>query len=123
MKYSRLLLFLAALLVQPVAAQPTATFLAQGEQTIHRLSAELWARPRSGARVVAMPAVREAVRALLVAPTGSRLVIRYPGGEEGSLWAEELRVWLVSLGVETPLMDLRPGSSEADQIELLVEQE
>jgi len=111
---------LFALPSQALEAEPTATFLAQGSQNMRSLSAELWARPRSGASVAAMPAVRESVQALLSAPTGSKLVIRYPGGEEGSLWAEELHVWLISLGVDAQLMDLRPGSSEPDQIELFI---
>ena len=112
-----LLLFIVAS-SQAVEPAPTATFIKSSQQL---LSAELWARPRSGASVAAMPAVRESVRALLAAPTGSKLVIRYPGGEEGSLWAEELHVWLISLGVDAELMDLRPGSAEPDQIELYVE--
>jgi len=112
---------LAAPLSQALEPKPTATFVAQQTQGMRSLSAELWARPRSGDSVAAMPAVRESVQALLSAPADSRLVIRYPGGEEGSLWAEELHVWLISLGVDAELMDLRPGSSEPDQIELFIE--
>ena len=84
------------------------------------LDAEMWARPRTGATVAAMPPVRNAVRRLLAAQN-MRLVIRFPGGEEGSLWAEELHVWLIALGIDTALMDMRPGSAEADQIELFLE--
>ena len=97
------------------------SLFSQAQQGIQTLSAELWARPRSGASVAAMPAVKESVQQLLSAPKGASLVIRYPGGEEGSLWAEELHVWLISLGVDSSLMDLRPGSSEPDQIELYIE--
>ena len=117
---SILLLFIVAS-SQAVESVPTATFIESSTPSQQLLSAELWARPRSGASVAAMPAVRESVRTLLAAPTGSKLVIRYPGGEEGSLWAEELHVWLISLGVDAELMDLRPGSAEPDQIELYVE--
>ena len=106
---------------QVLHAEPTVTFLAQGQQGLRTLSAELWARPRSGAAVAAMPAVRESVQDLLSAPAEAKLVIRYPGGEEGNLWAEELHVWLISLGIDANLMDLRPGSSEPDQIELYIE--
>ncbi len=106
---------------QALEAEPTVTFLAQAQSGLHTLSAESWARPRSGASVAVMPAVRGAVQELLSAAPASKLVIRYPGGEEGSLWAEELHVWLISLGIDKDLMDLRPGSSEPDQIELYVE--
>ena len=122
MKYvGILLLMLAAPLSQALEAEPSATFLAQQTQGLRTLSAELWARPRSGSSVAAMPAVRESVQALLSASTDATLVIRYPGGEEGSLWAEELHVWLIALGVDAELMDVRPGSSEPDQIELFIE--
>jgi len=119
--WSILLLFVAVL-SQAVEPEPTATFISSSPlNSPQLLSAELWARPRSGASVAAMPAVRESVRALLAAPEGAKLVIRYPGGEEGSLWAEELHVWLISLGIDADLMDLTPGSAEPDQIELYIE--
>jgi len=118
--WSILLLFIMAS-SQAVEPAPTATFIESSSSSPKLLSAELWARPRSGASVAAMPVVRESVQTLLAAPEGSKLVIRYPGGEEGSLWAEELHVWLVSLGIDTELMDLRPGSAEPDQIELYIE--
>jgi len=117
-----ILLLLFALSSQAVEPEPNATFIASSPSTSLRiLSADLWARPRSGASVAAMPAVRDSVQALLAAPTEAKLVIRYPGGEEGSLWAEELHVWLISLGIDAGLMDLRPGSAEPDQIELYIE--
>jgi len=119
-----ILLLLFALSSQAVEpeTEPNATFIASSPSTTLRLlSADSWARPRSGASVAAMPAVRESVQALLAAPAGAKLVIRYPGGEEGSLWAEELHVWLISLGIDAGIMDLRPGSAEPDQIELYIE--
>jgi len=122
MKYlSSILLLLVAFSSQALEAEPKATFLSQQAQATQSLSAELWARPRSGLSVAAMPAIRESVQALLAAPDNSTLVIRYPGGEEGNLWAEELQVWLISLGIDADKMDLRPGSSEPDQIELYIE--
>jgi len=123
MKYCwSLLLLFVAVSSQAAESDPSATFIASSPSTsLQSLSAELWARPRSGASVAAMPPVRESVRALLSAKPGATLVIRYPGGEEGSLWAEELYVWLISLGIDADLMDLRPGSTEPDQIEMYIE--
>ncbi|MDT8404462.1 hypothetical protein [Sulfuriflexus sp.] len=80
------------------------------------LTAEMWARPRSGQAVLSMSPVRTAIRDLLNTP-GSRLLVRYPGGDEGSIWAEELQGWLISLGIEPTLIEMRPGSSP-QQIEL-----
>ena len=76
----------------------------------HALTAEMWARPRSGQAVLSMSPVRTAIRDLLNTPE-SHLLIRYPGGDEGSIWAEELQGWLISLGIEPTLIEMRPGSS------------
>ncbi|MDZ7748783.1 MAG: hypothetical protein U5K43_07980 [Halofilum sp. (in: g-proteobacteria)] len=72
-----------------------------------------WARPRSGQAVLSMQPVASAVRAWSDAAT-AEIVIRYPGGEDGVLWASELRDWLVSLGVPSahvrPVAGGEPGS-------------
>jgi hypothetical protein len=86
---------------------------------VHTLDAALWARPRSGQAVVALPPVRAAVHELLNQPD-SQLAIRYPGGEEGSLWAQEVRDWLVALGLEPGLLLMQPGLAHDDRIELQV---
>jgi hypothetical protein len=86
---------------------------------VHTLDAVLWARPRSGQSVAVLPPVRAAVHDLLNQP-GSQLAIRYPGGEEGGLWAEEVRDWLVALGLEPRLLLMQPGLARDDRIELQV---
>jgi hypothetical protein len=84
------------------------------------LSAEEWARPRSGAALVAMEPLPEVVRHLH--ENGERrLLIGYPGGEEGSLWAHELRSWLVALGIPSRRIQLTAGSGQADTLELRIE--
>ena len=80
------------------------------------LTAEMWARPRSGQAVLNMPPVRNVVTKLLKA-RNHHLLIRYPGGDEGSIWAEELQSWLIALGIEPALIEKRPGSTP-EQIEL-----
>lgn len=91
-----------------------------GNEDIYIVSAQLWARPRSAAAVAVMPPVRQAVQSLLKSENAV-LVIRYPGGEEGSLWAEELQSWLVALGVEPALIEMRPGNERSDQIEIAIQ--
>jgi len=81
------------------------------------LGADDWARPRDGAVMVQMPPLSEVVEAWVRQPD-QRLVLRYPGGEEGLLWANELRSWLVALGIPSSHQELVAGSNQPDQIEL-----
>jgi len=89
----------------------------QAETTQWLLKADAWARPRDGRSVAAMPPLPEVVAGWSAAK-GQRLLIRYPGGEEGLLWAHELRSWLVALGVPLDDQELVAGSHQADRIEL-----
>lgn len=90
-------LLLAGLLALPAAAETWT------------LDAEAWARPRSGAMVAGLEPVRAAVAAWAAEPE-RRLVIRHAGGEAGTLWAVELRDWLVALGVPPDRVETRPGA-------------
>lgn len=85
------------------------------------LSAAEWSRPRSGAAVLEMAPVAEAVRAWQAAVdehAGARLLLVHAGGEEGSLWAAELRDWLITLGVPPEAIELVPGAQSARALEL-----
>ncbi|MCB1875083.1 MAG: hypothetical protein KDH88_03830 [Chromatiales bacterium] len=81
------------------------------------LSADRWASPRSGASIVAMESVAGTVRGWLRKPD-YQIVITYPGGETGGLWADELKSWLVSLGIPSSAIHPRSGSARADAIVL-----
>ncbi len=83
------------------------------------LSAEEWARPRSGAVIPQLEPVRAAVRYWELG-VDALIVIRHPGEDSGVLWAAELRDWLVSLGVPADAIDLRAGSGDADELTLVV---
>lgn len=82
------------------------------------LSADAWARPRHGDELVREPALREAVAA---AAEDGHLLIRYPAGEEGVLWAQELKSWLVALGLPSRRLDTQFGYQRDDTIILLLE--
>lgn len=82
-----------------------------------RISALEWAQPRHGEWLVRHPVLAEAVDELQQQPQ-SQLQIRYPGGDEGVLWAEELQAWLVALGVPSSRIERVPGSSIAGMIQL-----
>ncbi len=75
-----------------------------------------WARPRHGEWLLREPSLSAAVDAL--ERHGGALEIRYPGGDNGSLWAGELRAWLVALGLDSARIELRPGSASAQRIEI-----
>lgn len=49
-----------------------------------------------------------------------RILIAYPGGEDGVIWAGELRAWLIALGVASSHIELQPGTRREDIIELTV---
>lgn len=85
----------------------------------YEVTAAEWAQPRQGAALVHHPALSAAVNELRQVP-GSTLEIRYPGGDEGSLWSLELEAWLVALGIASEDIDRVPGSARADAIQLRV---
>lgn len=66
--------------------------------------------PRSAAHLLSFPPLSLAVGQLRLHPD-AHLLIHYPGGDEGTLWVNELQSWLVALGVSSELMELIPGSS------------
>jgi hypothetical protein len=105
------IVFCALLYANPVAAL-------EREWTV---SAEEWARPRSGELIAGMSPVLNSVQALLEQP-GYRLVLRYPGGEAGVLWAREIRDWLVSLGLSSELVAMEAGNSRDDVVTILLQQ-
>jgi len=76
------------------------------------LPAEEWLMPRSGDRLVEWEPLAAVVREWDAAEVPSRIVIEYPGGEQGSLWVAELEDWLVTLGVPQAAISTRPGGSE-----------
>lgn len=86
---------------------------------VWELDAADWARPRHGEWLVEHPALNEALASMQQSENG-RLLIRYPGGDEGALWGGELQAWLVALGLESERIELLPGSAGANIIQLEV---
>jgi hypothetical protein len=81
------------------------------------LSADTWAQPRDGWTVSRMQPLPDVVASWSEDPR-QRLIIRYPGGEDGQLWAYELRSWLVSLGVPMESQEIVAGSEQTGRIEI-----
>ena len=86
---------------------------------IFSLSADAWARPRSGQMVPQLDAVRQAIN-YWETGTNAAIMLSYPGEDSGEIWAAELRDWLVSLGIPSDKIILAPGFQAEDQINILV---
>lgn len=79
------------------------------------ITAEQWARPRHGEDIARLPGLAALVEAA-DRDAASRLVIRFASGDEGALWAEELRSWLVALGLSSARIVLEPGLPQPDKL-------
>ncbi|MEN8168794.1 MAG: hypothetical protein ABFS08_01050 [Pseudomonadota bacterium] len=101
-------LFLLLVVAMPVSAETT-----------WALSAADWARPRHGEWLAAHPSLLAALDKLQQSPQ-SVLQLRYPGGDDGVLWVEELQAWLVALGLESERIETLPGSGGKAVIQLEV---
>lgn len=84
------------------------------------LTAEEWLRPQDAERVLRSDALSAAVHAWDAHP-GSAVTIRYPGGDEGLLWAAQLKDWLVALGVPSAAIQTAPGNDRADALSITVD--
>ena len=85
----------------------------------YSIDAEEWARPRSGEMLLSLSAVTQLMHDFEGAPNAG-IEIRYPGGEMGLLWAEELQAWLVALGVPSTRIVSTPGSSGEDKVDMVL---
>lgn len=79
-----------------------------------------WSRPRTAQVVQQFPAVQAVVQRWLQSPQKQRIELRYPGGETGSLWALELRDWLVALGVPSHKIETYPGHPQVGELALVL---
>ncbi|MCW8901083.1 MAG: hypothetical protein OQK75_00620 [Gammaproteobacteria bacterium] len=83
------------------------------------LHANEWSVPKQANTILAMPAVRKSMKKLQM-NVNSSLKLKYPGGDEGTLWVNELRSWLIALGLSSKRIELIPGSAISTTIELEV---
>lgn len=115
---------LAALILALSPAPPPVPPVADAAPAVEEwtVGADDWARPRTAASVVALPAVRAAVAAWRERPD-TRIAIVHPGGEQGSLWGREIHDWLVALGLAPRQLALRPGGPRDDAVLLRLERQ
>lgn len=86
---------------------------------IFSLSADTWARPRSGEVLPQMEALRLAVD-YWHGLGDAAIMLRYPSVDSGELWAAELKDWLVSLGIPSRSIYLSPGLHLGEELRILV---
>lgn len=79
------------------------------------LTDEQWDLVKSGEQLLRMPVLQQVVDIWSMQP-GQAIELRYPGGEEGELWVEELKDWLISLAIPSKYLFLVAGSGKADVI-------
>jgi hypothetical protein len=86
---------------------------------IFNLSADNWARPRTGDVLPQMESLRLAV-SYWDSLDDAGIMLSYPGEDSGELWAAELKDWLISLGIPSDYIYLSPGLQTSGEIRILV---
>ncbi len=86
---------------------------------VFEVGIDFWMMPRDANRVMQEPSITQAVRVLLVEPE-SYLELRYPEGEMGELWGQELQAWLVALGVVSDRIELLLSLEPIESVVLVV---
>ena len=69
------------------------------------ITPEFWQMPRSANSVSHDPQLQAAVANYLRAPN-SKMRVHYQKRDEANAWAEELRGWLIALGIEADRIEL-----------------
>jgi len=83
------------------------------------LRSEIWDIPRHGELLIKVPELATII-SHWSRNQNQRIDLYYPGGEEGELWVEELKDWLVSLGVPSRSIQALPGSKARDIINIVL---
>ncbi len=121
-------LLLASIFCAPIACLATERVLDEGASIIPPgVSAEQWGVPRSGAQerlqrsgetVATLPGLLAVMQQVMRQPDKS-VALHYPESEQGEKWVEELRDWLVALGLSSDRIQVMPGSAD-DMINVML---
>ena len=106
-----IVVFILAFLFAPVASAETPEL----NDPQWKLTEEQWDLVKRGDQLLKMPVMMQMVDAWLQ-QQGQGIELRYPGGEEGELWVEELMDRLISLAIPSKYLFAVAGSGEADVI-------
>jgi len=94
-------------------------FELHADKIVTEITAEQWAIPRHGERILLFPEIRK-VMDEWQKNTEQSIEINYPGGESGELWLTEFKDWLIALGVASVKIKSIAGSGSKDIIKLTV---
>ncbi len=83
-----------------------------------RIKFSAWPKYANGPNVAALSQTQQIIDGF-EETTGSRIIIRYPGGAAGLKWAEQMRDWFIAYGVPLAYLRLEVGSGAADQLLLI----
>ncbi len=106
MKMSKISLLLVLILSTPVVFAESTT-----------ITAEQWARPRSGEMIVRTNALAKLVN-IFNKDSNHYFTLHYHTGDEGMLWAEELKAWMIALGIPSAKIVLLPGLEDGSRVEI-----
>lgn len=90
----------------------TASFPLAAEEVIHYRD---WAQIKGAVSLLQLPALQRVVTEY-ENKENAKIIVRYPGGDLGNARAEDLRSWLVSLGISSRDIELHPGSGVPEGI-------
>ncbi|MDT8451629.1 MAG: hypothetical protein RQ936_02650 [Gammaproteobacteria bacterium] len=108
-------IFISGILSATLVHAEIGAGLQRSESREWKLAEEQWDLVKQGEQLLKMPMMHEVVEVWSLRQ-GRVIELRYPGGEEGELWVEELMDWLISLGIASQYLLAVPGSGEADVI-------
>jgi len=106
-----IVVFILAFLFAPVVSAETPEL----NDLQWKLTEEQWDLVKQGDQLLKMPVMTQMVEAW-GQQQGQGIELRYPGGEEGELWVEELMDRLISLAIPSKYLSAVAGSGEADVI-------
>lgn len=96
-----------------------AVTLGSNASKVLELRAEQWELARSGESILGLPVLNQLINSWLL-DRRKKIELRYPGGEEGEFWVQELTDWMVSLGISSNHIITIPGSGAGDKIKFLL---
>lgn len=86
------------------------------------VAAGKWEAPTTVEEAAARPALNRTLAAYLAEP-GRWIRLAHAGGAEGSAWAQEMRAWLITLGIPANRIQIDPGMTEPARLSLTVHAE
>ncbi|OOZ40887.1 hypothetical protein BOW53_06010 [Solemya pervernicosa gill symbiont] len=79
---------------------------------------EVWAVPRHGETILKLDGLQEQ---MLQLDEGQLITVHYPDHEEGLLWAEELKGWLISFGLPSSRITLNTIDVNEESLKIFFE--